>query len=60
MRREFFFSSCWRASDDESEAMWQRYCPSGQGVAIQTTYAKLRDSLPDHTHIGLVSYIDHD
>lgn len=60
MRREFFFASCWRASDDESEAMWQRYCPSGQGVAIQTTYAKLRDSLPDHTHIGLVSYIDHD
>lgn len=51
--------SCWRWGE-ESEAMWRLYCGPEAGVAIVTTYKKLRESLtPDPaTRPGLVNYID--
>lgn len=39
------FVNCWRASDHESHALWQIYCPSSEGVAIQTTHGKLEESI---------------
>jgi len=56
------YVSCWHLSDNESEAMWRLYCGADQGVAIQTTYEKLANSvIADPTiAIGLVKYIDYD
>jgi hypothetical protein len=41
------FISCWSASEHESHALWRIYCPPAEGVAIQTTFAKLKDSVGD-------------
>lgn len=61
--RRAMYVNCWHRSNDESEAMWQLYAPSGIGVAIQSTYAKLVDVLPKEVHdgcfVGAVQYIDH-
>lgn len=54
---EWMFINCWHMNEVESAAMWQLYAPSGQGVAIQTTYQKLRDELPDDVYFGEVKYI---
>jgi len=52
-------ASCWR-SGDESEAMWRLYCPGHDGVAMRTTFAKLRDSVHDpHTLVSKVEYINY-
>lgn len=56
------YANCWHSGYAESEAMWRLYCPSNQGIAIQTTYQKLVDSIAhDSTlYIGLVTYIDYE
>ncbi len=43
-RRQTFIN-CWTASNHESHALWRIYCPSVEGVAIQTTFARLQGSL---------------
>lgn len=43
-RRETFVS-CWSASEHESHALWRIYCRGIEGVAIQTTFSKLQDSV---------------
>src|SRR6266480_5094770 len=51
--------SCWRLGE-ESEAMWRLYCPGDDGVAIRTTFSKLRDSVNDpHTCVSVVQYFDY-
>jgi len=48
-------------NDTESHAMWRLYCGAEQGVAVQTVYEKLANSITDpEMYIGLVSYIDYD
>ena len=42
--RQRTFVSCWNASDHESHALWRIYCGSSDGVALQTTFGKLRPS----------------
>jgi len=49
--RQQTFINCWSAQDNESHALWRIYCASYDGVAIQTTLAKLKASvgeLPVH------------
>jgi hypothetical protein len=43
--RQNTFISCWSASEGESHALWRIYCRSTDGVAIQTTFAGLRESV---------------
>jgi len=43
--RRSAFVSCWSSSEHESHALWRIYCRSIEGVAIQTTFAKLRESV---------------
>jgi hypothetical protein len=43
--RQQTFINCWSASDHESHALWRIYCESFEGVAIQTTLAKLKASV---------------
>ena len=38
------FVSCWNCADHESNALWRIYCGDGDGVAIQTTFGKLKDA----------------
>ena len=61
--RRACYVSCWHMSDNESDAMWKLYAPSGLGVAIQSTYQRLVEVLPDKLHsgcfVGMVAYADH-
>ena len=45
MWRRRTFVSCWSASEHESHALWSIYCRSIEGVAVQTTLARLRESV---------------
>lgn len=59
--KQFTYVSCWHMNEHESEAMWRLYCGLRDGVAIQTTYQRLKQSLSKPgVHIGLVSYFDFD
>ena len=47
--------NCWHMNDFESEAMWKLYLKSNEGIAIQSTYQRLIDSLSNtdlSIHIG--------
>jgi hypothetical protein len=46
--RHAAFASCWRYGA-ESEAMWRLYCADRGGLAMRTTYRKLRDSVAKTT-----------
>lgn len=56
------YANCWRIDDYESEAMWKLYCPLNMGIAIQTTYDKLKKSIEHEKDlfIGLINYIDYE
>jgi hypothetical protein len=45
MWRRQTFVCCWSASEHESHALWRIYCHSFEGVAVQTTLGKLRESV---------------
>jgi hypothetical protein len=36
------FINCWNRSPHESNALWKIYCENADGVALQTTYEKLK------------------
>jgi hypothetical protein len=50
--RRACYVSCWHMSESESDAMWRLYAPTGLGVAVQSTYQRLVDVLPDKLHRG--------
>ena len=55
--------NCWHISEHESAAMWSLYLKSNEGIAIQSTYHRLRDSFSQaesDVYIGKVAYIDYD
>lgn len=56
------FVNCWYFDNYESEAMWKLYCPDNKGVAIQTSYKKLVDSVSfdDYLYIGSIQYLDYE
>src|SRR5258708_3183386 len=60
--RSRIFVSCWRLGNAESEAMWRLYCTDNHGIAIQTTYRKLVESISDDPElfVGRVTYIDYE
>jgi len=54
------YISCWHESEYESAAMWRLYS-SGHGIAVQTTYERMRcafDYLSD-IFVGRVRYVDY-
>ena len=59
------FISCWHRNEVESDAMWRLYTKDlSQGIAIQTTCGRLRDSFvaahcPGPVIIAPVEYIDY-
>ena len=53
--------SCWHQNYYESVAMWKLYVPGPEGVAIQTTVAKLKQlDEPSDFAIGEVRYLDYE
>ncbi len=52
----------WHMNDYESTAMWKIYLKSNEGIAIQSTYNRLKNSFKDtdcFIYIGVVKYIDY-
>ena len=61
--REFTAVNCWHINRYESAAMWKLYLKSNEGIAIRSTFGRLRNSLNDakpDIYIGKVQYIDYD
>lgn len=54
--------NCWHENDFESAAMWSLYLKSNEGIAIQTTFSKLKKSIIDKetVYIGRIRYIDYE
>jgi hypothetical protein len=59
--------SCWSIGEHESVALWKTYVAHGEGVALRSTFARLRDSFRPvglfeeaRVHIGLVRYVSFD
>lgn len=54
--------NCWHMNNHESAAMWKLYLKSNEGIAIQSSYSKLKKSLIDDetVYLGVVKYIDYD
>ena len=60
-RKYIRFSSyinCWHINNNESDAMWKIYGPTGENVAIKSTVGALKKSLKDGTPvcIGRIDY----
>lgn len=54
--------NCWHMNEHESAAMWKLYLKSNEGIAVQSSYKNLRDSIIDNEKVfwGIVKYIDYD
>ena len=60
--RQFVAVSCWNMQDEQSAALWKIYCSTFNGIAIESTVGRLKDSLKSEkrdVYIGRVKYIDH-
>lgn len=56
-----FGVNCWHINEYESEAMWQIYTAAGQGIAIESTKAKLESALKgDGIIVDQMRYMDFD
>lgn len=60
--RQWTFISCWHLNERESAAMWGLYARTNEAIAVQSTYARLRDCLPSEAdaYMGEVRYMDYD
>jgi hypothetical protein len=54
--------SCWYMLNHESDAMWRLYAPSGNGVAVRSTVARLISSLRHTAPVNIhpITYLDFD
>ena len=54
--------NCWHINEHESAAMWGLYLKSTEGIAVQTTYAKLKKQFESDSniHLGEVRYVDYE
>jgi hypothetical protein len=65
--REHMYINCWHLSRYESAAMWRMYLKSDEGIAVQTTPKRFRESVKDveesqnfPVFIGRVHYLDYE
>jgi hypothetical protein len=62
--RQWMFVNSWHINEFESAAMWDLYLKTPEGIAVETTFARLRDSFSaeqaQQVFIGTVSYIDYE
>lgn len=55
--RKSTFVNCWNMSEHESNALWNIYCKTSEGVLIQTSHEKLKKIKGEHA-IQPVEYIE--
>ena len=63
VQRRWIGVNCWHLGERESAAMWRLYLKSNEGIAVQSTYCRLRDALArasETVWIGRVRYLDYD
>lgn len=58
-QRRWIMINCWHMNEHESAAMWRLYARTNEAVCVQSTYDRLRKSLPKEVLIGEVQYIDY-
>lgn len=61
--REFMCASCWHMNEIENAGMWAQYLRSGEGIAVKTSFARLKKSLaatPPDLYGAIVQYIDYE
>ena len=59
--RNFVYASCWHMNPKESAGMWSQYIRSGEGIAVQTTFERLKASLAGEAYGvsgAVVQYVD--
>lgn len=59
--RQRIHVSCWHMNSFESAAMWKLYLPNVEGIAIRSTFGRLKTSFDKHASeicIGKVHYVD--
>jgi hypothetical protein len=55
------FVNSWHMNESESAAMWRLYSSTTEhAICLQSTYRRLRDSLPQDIYLGTVKYISYD
>jgi len=63
-QRSITYVNCWHESSYESAAMWKVYLKSDEGIAIQSTVDRLKESISKYqdfeVFIGEVIYVDFD
>jgi hypothetical protein len=63
-QRDRVFISSWHVNEYESASMWSTYAGNDEGIAVQSTFARLCRSFEkndeDTVYIGLVKYSDYD
>ncbi len=63
-QRSLTYVNCWHESSHESAAMWKVYLKSDEGIAIQSTVDRLKESLSNYEEFGVfigeVIYVDFD
>lgn len=60
LSRTRMYANCWHLNKHESAAMWHVYSRDAAAIAIQSTFERLRRSLLESIHVGLVKYIDYE
>lgn len=61
--KNFTFVNCWTCFRHEIAALWNIYVKSNDGIAIKSTYRRLKESIEkdnNPTFIGMVKYIDYE
>ncbi len=59
----YVFANCWHTNEHESAAMWNLHAANGKGIAVQSSFRRLRDCFSEESPavgIGLVDYFDYD
>lgn len=61
--RRLSLVNCWSDGEEDSLSMWKSYLPSGDGVAIRSTFGNLVDAINQRSgfsyHAGKVTYFDY-
>jgi hypothetical protein len=60
---KFTFVNCWHLNEYESAAMWKLYLKSNEGIAVRSTFNRLKECFGDDKYdifIGKVKYIDYE
>jgi hypothetical protein len=57
--RDRYYVSCWHMNQHENSAMWGCYTKQPESIAIKTSYAALREEMPQFVEVGMVRYLDY-